>query len=170
MVQEKLCEDYPIRTVLVSNLVSISTYLIGAFIIYTIGPVWLALYLLYILFLEIRLLKNHCTSCYYFGKTCAFGKGRLSCVLFKKGNKKFADRPITWKSIIPDFMVAVVPMIATVWILTMRFDWLFLMLLITLFVLGFPASGLVRSKLACKYCKQRKLGCPAEKLFDKTRK
>jgi len=170
MAQEKLCENYPLRTVLISNLVSISTYLIGAFIIYNIGPVWLAIYLFYILLLEIRVLKKSCTNCYYFGKTCAFGKGRLSSMLFRKGSVKFASRPITRKDVIPDFMVTVVPMIAAVGLLIMNFDWLFLALLIALFLLGFAGTGLVRGRLACKYCKQRKLGCPAEKLFGKTRK
>jgi hypothetical protein len=170
MAGEKFCENYPLWIVLVSNLVSISTYLIGAFIIYKIGPIWLAIYLLYILLLEIRLLKKSCVNCYYFGKTCAFGKGRLSSMLFRKGSLKFANRQITWKDIIPDFMVTIVPMVAAVGLLMMNFDWLLLVLLIALFLLGFAGSGFVRSQLACRYCKQRKLGCPAEKLFGKTRK
>jgi hypothetical protein len=28
----------------------------------------------------------------------------------------------------------------------------------------------VRGQLACKYCKQRELGCPAEQLFSKTKR
>jgi len=170
MVKERLCENYPLWMVLVSNLVSISTYAIGAFIIYNVGTIWLAIYLLYIIALEMRLLKKSCTNCYYFGKMCAFGKGRLSIMLFRKGNKKFGCRPITWKSIIPDFMVTLVPMVAAIGLMIMNFSWLFLVLPIVLFILGFPGSGFVRSRLACNHCKQRELGCPAEKLFGKTRK
>lgn len=170
MAQESFCENYPLWIVLISNIVSISIYIIGAFIIYNIGPVWLAIYLLYILFLEIRLLKKGCVNCYYFGKTCAFGRGRLSRMFFRKGNMKFASRPIKRKDIIPDFMVTIVPMIAAVGFLLMKFDLLFLVLLIALFLLGFAGTGFVRGRLACKYCKQRELGCPAERLFGKTRK
>jgi hypothetical protein len=168
--QEKFYENYPVWIVVVSNLVSLLTYFIGAFIIYQIGLVWLALYLLYILVLEVRLLKKSCINCYYFGKTCAFGKGRLSCLLFRKGDaKKFVDCQLTWKDIVPDFMVSVIPMLAAVGLLVMKFDWLVLALLMALLVLGFAGTAAVRTKLACRFCKQRALGCPAERLFGKNR-
>jgi len=171
MSQGKFYEDYPFWIVIASSVLSILIYAIGGFIIYQLGLVWLIVYLLYILFLEMRLLKKSCVNCYYFGKTCAFGKGRLSCIFFRKGNAKdFADGQVTWKDIIPDFMVSVIPMLVAVVLLIGNFRWLFLVLLIALFLLGFIGNGIVRSQLACKYCKQREIGCPAEQLFNKTKK
>jgi len=41
------------------------------------------------------------------------------------------------------------------------------MLLALLIGLATQGNYLVRSRIACKYCKQRELGCPAEKLFRK---
>jgi hypothetical protein len=38
------------------------------------------------------------------------------------------------------------------------------------FLLTFIGNGLVRGSLACKYCKQREIGCPAEQLFNKKKK
>ncbi|MFH1684097.1 MAG: hypothetical protein ABIA67_04360 [Candidatus Margulisiibacteriota bacterium] len=34
-------------------------------------------------------------------------------------------------------------------------------------ILGVPVVGYLRGSLACKFCKQRELGCPAEQLFSK---
>jgi hypothetical protein len=47
------------------------------------------------------------------------------------------------------------------------FTWTILILVIALLLLGFPGNALVRGQLACKYCKQREIGCPATQLFDK---
>lgn len=168
MKQEKCFENYPLWIVFFSNLVSITIYLIGAFIIYQVGFIWLILYLIFVLSLEFRLIRWHCINCYYYGKTCAFGKGKLSRVFFKKGNlKDFCKKQITWKDLIPDFMVFLIPAMIGIIILIKDFDWTLLSLIFALFILSFIGSGIIRSQLACKYCKQRRIGCPAQKLFEK---
>ncbi|MFA5126332.1 MAG: hypothetical protein WC462_05020 [archaeon] len=168
MKQEKCFENYPFWMVLVSNIVTLLVYLIGAFIIFKVGLIWTVLYLLFVGVLEFRLISGHCVNCYYYGKTCAFGKGRLCSFLFKKGNsKKFLNLKITWKDILPDFMVSIVPSIVGIVLLILNFDWLLLALIVLLLALTFIGNAFVRSSLACKYCKQKKLGCPAQKLFEK---
>jgi hypothetical protein len=161
-------EDYPAQTVILANLVSLAIYISGAFIMYQIGLLWMVLYLAFIGYLEIGLLKGHCVNCYYYGKRCAFGKGKLSSLLFRKGkSSEFCKKHMTWKDIAPDFMVSVIPMIIGGVILIFDFSWLILFLVILLFVLSFPGTAFVRGSLACKHCRQRELGCPAEKLFKK---
>lgn len=168
MKKYRCYENYPGCIVFFSNFVLIAIYLIGAFIIYQIGLIWLVLYLTFILILEFRLIKGHCVNCYYYGKTCAFGKGRISSLFFKKGNTKdFCKMQITWKNLIPDFMVSFIPIIIGIILLIARFRWIILILVIVLFLLTSAGNGFVRSSLACKYCKQRAIGCPAEKLFNK---
>ena len=168
MKKEVYFENYPLPIVFFSNLVSILIYLIGIFIIYQIGLLWLILYLVFIGILEFRLIKGHCTNCYYYGKTCAFGKGKISSMFFKKGNpKNFCRKQMTWKDIIPDFMVSLIPFIIGIILLIRDFDWILLSFVVLLFVLTFIGNGIIRSQLACKYCKQRKIGCPAQKLFEK---
>jgi hypothetical protein len=168
MNKEKCFENYPFPIVLFSNLVSIAIYLIGAFIISKIGIIWLILYLFFIISFEFRLIKWHCINCYYYGKVCAFGKGKISRIFFKKGNlKNFCKKQITWKDIIPDFMISLIPAIVGIIILVKDFDWILLSLVIILFLLAFAGNGMVRSQLTCKYCKQREIGCPAQKLFEK---
>jgi hypothetical protein len=107
-------------------------------------------------------------DCYYYGKTCSFGKGRLSSFLFKRGKPiRFIQNKITWKAVIPDFLISIIPIIIGIIILIIHFSWLILFLIILLFILGFSGNAIVRGQFACKYCKQRELGCPAQKLFKK---
>ncbi len=164
-------DSYPCWIILISNLFSLLIYGIGAFIIYQFGLAWLIIYLLYLLFLEIRLVKGHCVDCYYYGKYCAFGKGKLSSLLFRKGNpKRFSCRQLTMRDIIPDFLVSIIPFILGIALLVRRFSILILILILLLLILSSLGNGFVRGTLACKYCRQRKLGCPAEKLFSKSKK
>ena len=168
MKKEQCYENYPFWIVFFSNLVSIAIYLIGAFIIYQIGLIWLILYLVFIGIQEFRLIRGHCTACYYYGKTCAFGKGRISSIFFKKGDaSKFCSKQMTWKDILPDFTGSLIPVIIGIILLIIKFNWIMLILVILLLLLSFSGNGLVRGQLACKYCKQREIGCPAEQLFNK---
>ena len=167
----KTYENYPCWIVIISNLVSIVIYFIGAYIIYQVGVIWLLIYLVYILGLEIRLMKKSCVNCYYYGKFCAFGKGKISSLFFKKGNpQKFCETKIIWKDILLDILVSVVPLLIGIALLILNFSWLILSLIILLIILSSAGSGFVRSSLACKFCKQKELGCSAERLFNKSNK
>ncbi|HII76071.1 MAG TPA: hypothetical protein HA264_03300 [Methanolinea sp.] len=170
-MQEPCClERYPAMTVVLSNLVSLLIYGIGAYILFRISLILTVIYVLFILFLEFRLLGRHCVDCYYYGKTCAFGKGYLSSLLFPRGQpERFNRKKITWKDIVPDFLVFLLPVIAGILLLIQQFSWTVLILIIALVVLGFFGNALVRGKLACRFCKQREIGCPAEQVFDKTK-
>jgi hypothetical protein len=75
-----------------------------------------------------------------------------------------------WKDIVPDFLVFMIPVLAGILLLIQEFTWIVLILIIALFLLGFLGNALVRGQLACRYCKQREIGCPAEQLFDKKNK
>jgi len=171
-MQEPRChETYPSLIVVASNLVSLLIYGFGAYILYRFSLIWVIAYVLFILLLEFRLLSRHCVDCYYYGKTCAFGKGRLSSLFFPKGQtEQFNQKKITWKDIVPDFFVFIFPVLAGILLLIQEFTWIILSLIMGLLLLGFFGNALVRGQLACRYCKQREIGCPAEKLFDTTKK
>lgn len=168
--QTKCYEQYPLWILFLSNLVSVAIYVIGGYIIYQLGFIWLAVYLLYILWLEFRVMTRSCTNCHYYGKFCAFGRGKLSAIFFKKGNSKtFTQRQITWKDIIPDFLVSIIPLLVGIVLLVINFNFLILLLVILLVILTSAGNAFIRGSLACKYCKQREIGCPAEKLFKKSK-
>ncbi len=160
-------ENYPWWIVLVSNLLSLSTYIIGFCILFGLGLFFAILYILYCLFMEIRLLKEGCVNCYYYGKTCGFGKGRLSALFFKQGDiSKFTQREMDWKDMIPDLMVSVFPLVGGIILLINDYSWIILVLMIVLVILSMAGNAFIRGSLTCSGCKQRELGCPAEKLFQ----
>ncbi|MEA2088383.1 MAG: hypothetical protein U9O55_00900 [Patescibacteria group bacterium] len=171
MRQQKYFENYPCWIMIISNLVSIAIYFAGAFIIYQVGIIWLLFYVLYILGLEIRLMKRSCVNCYYYGKFCGFGKGKISFLFFKKGDsQKFIKNKITLKDMLPDFFVSIILLLTGAVLLILNFNWLILLLIVTLIILTSAGNSFIRGSLACKFCEQRKIGCPAEQLFNKKNK
>jgi hypothetical protein len=168
MQEPGVYEQYPAGIIIVSNLLSLGIYIAGAAILYQLGIIWVVIYLIFILWLELRLLGGHCTDCYYYGKACAFGKGWLSGKCFRKGSyEKFNQMTITAKDLVPEFLVMLIPVFAGIYLLVMEFRWLILGLVLVLLVLGFAGNGFVRGHLACRYCRQRTIGCPAIALFEK---
>lgn len=168
MESSKCYDSYPWWTIVLSNLVSLVIYSLGAYIIYRAGWIYMTIYLAFILILEIRLLKGHCVHCYYYDKTCAFGKGRLSAAFFKRGDPAyFSEIRVTWWNMVPDILVGLIPIIVGVVVLVRDFSWMILAAMIGMLLLATAGNAAVRSSLACKGCKQRELGCPAQKLFQK---
>jgi hypothetical protein len=94
---DRACFDhYPSWIVVLSNLVGLGIWALGAFILSGFGVIWSFPYLAYCIWLEFRLLKHSCTDCYYYGRVCAFGKGVLCALLFRKGDpRQFANRQIS---------------------------------------------------------------------------
>ena len=96
--------------------------------------------------------------------------GRAAGYFPKETLKQFCKKTITGKDIIPDFLLFFVPVLAGIVLLIMEFSWMILILVIFLLVLGFFGNAFVRGQLACRYCKQREIGCSAAQLFDKKNK
>jgi len=166
MEETKTLENFPIRIAVLGNLVALSIYAIGAYILSGMA-IWLAaFYLLYCLWAEFSVLKGSCVNCYYYGKVCGLGKGKLCSLLFKPGDpRKFIERQVSWKEIVPDMLVFLFPLAGGIALLVRGFSWLIVAMLVLLALLSFGGNAIVRGLFACKYCKQRELGCPAEKLF-----
>lgn len=171
MGEPKSYENFPLWIAVLSNFVAISTYLIGAYILAGFGVLAVGLYLLYCLWIETRVLKVSCVECYYYNKVCGLGRGKLSALLFKKGDpKKFVEKEVSWFDVLPDFMVVIFPIVGGIMLLVSAFNWLLVGMLAILGVLYFGGSAVIRGSFACKYCKQREIGCPAAKLFMKKQK
>ncbi len=165
---ERRYKGYPAWMIVISNLVPASIYVIGAAILSEFR-LWVAVvYLLFCLWLEVRVMRKSCADCYYYGKNCGAGKGRLCALLFKRGDpRRFAAKEATWKDILPDFLVSLLPLAGGIVLSFLRFSWFRIFLLILLVVLAFGGTAVIRRNLLCRYCKQSHLGCPAAKLFEK---
>ncbi len=161
-------ENFPAGLVLLSTLITISIYVLGALILAGFGIGVILLYLGYCSWVEFRVLKHSCVNCYYYGKICCLGRSKLASLLFQQGDpQRFIDRKISWKDIIPDFLVSIIPMIGGIVLLIKDFTILTLFLMIIMFFLTIVGNAWIRGSFACKYCKQREIGCPAVQLFDK---
>jgi hypothetical protein len=168
MEKARAYESYPAWIVLAVNAFSFAIWLAGAYIIWQALGGWVVLYIAFILTLEAMLIKWHCPDCYYYGKRCANGAGKLSSLFFRKGNPaNFCRRQMSWKDIAPDFMVSLIPMVIGGALFLLTFSWVIAGLVALLFILSFPGNAFMHGKLICKNCRQRELGCPAEKLFHK---
>ena len=164
----KTYDNFPVRIVMLTNTVSVLIYLSGIMILSRLSLAAASLYLIFILALEFRLLSRHCINCYYWGRTCGFGKGRISSLFFKRGDMgKFCEKTFTLKDMIPDLLVFLIPLITAVIMLIIRFSFTILVPAMILTVLSTAGNGYIRRNLACKFCKQREAGCPAEQLFSK---
>ena len=160
-------EHYPIGIVLASNFVSISIYTLGVLIMLNAAFALAAMYLVFILVMELRLLSMHCTNCYYRGKSCAFGKGRISAWFFIQGDTmKFCAKKMTWKEMIPDLLISLVPLVTGIAMLIISFNIILLSEMVLIVALTTLGNSYVRGSLACNHCKQRDLGCPAYELFN----
>jgi hypothetical protein len=161
-------ERYPVSTIITSNFVSLSIYGIGSYIMFWVGAISFAVYLVFIISQEIILYTNSCKNCYYFDKFCAFGKGKIACLFTKKGDPDvFTKRPVSWQSVVPDLLVTLIPLITAVVLMIVDFHWILPVMLVLLILLTSVGNSYIRGVLACKYCRQRELGCPAEKLFNR---
>jgi hypothetical protein len=163
-------ENFPFWMILVCNAVGWAIYAIGLFIMLRLGILWGVLYAAYCLWLEWRVISKACRSCYYYGKACGFGRGRLCSWIFSaQPDQSFAEKRITWWDIVPDFLVSLIPLGVGIAMLIRGFAWLILFLVIALVLLASAGTGMIRTQIACKFCRQRELGCPAERLFGKAK-
>jgi hypothetical protein len=169
-VRSEPFENFPWWMVAVCNAVGLGIYAIGLCVTACLGIVWAALYAAYCLWIEWRVLSGSCRGCYYYGRRCGFGKGRICSWFFaRKSAESFCARQISWWNVLPDFLVSLVPLAVGIALLVQSFSWPILLLLGLLLLLSSAGTGFIRGQLVCKYCKQRELGCPAEQLFGKAK-
>jgi len=168
MQKNEAYENFPFWIPFLAWSLSLAIYVLGSYIL---GILYFPLaigFIFYCLWIEIRILKVSCVNCYYYGKHCGLGRGKLCSLLFKKGDpERFIEKDICWKDLIPDFMVLIFPLIGGIIGLVRDFSLLILVLMVVLVMLSMGGNAMIRGSLACKYCKQKELGCPAEQLFNK---
>ena len=168
MVKPKSYENFPIWIPLIAVILSLIGYILGAYVLSTFGLLIVIIYLIYCIFIELLVIFRSCKDCYYFGKICGLGKGRVAPFFTKKGKpSRFINKKISWYDLIPDFLVGVIPIIGGIILLIYDFSYLILGLVIVLVIIFFVGAGFIRGSFVCKYCKQKELGCPAQDIFNK---
>ena len=162
-------DSYPLWTVILANILLLAVYVAGIYIIFTLSLITGILYVIYIVLLEFYYLKEGCTCCCYYGKLCAFGKGSISALFFKKGDPgKFCERELGFKDFIPQVLVVLIPLVVgTAIIISRGFDLLFFVVVIYPVFSWFVINPILYGKFACVHCKQGGICCPALKFFIK---
>ena len=162
----KCYESYPWWNVLIDNLVSYSTAVVGLYLLYLIHPVLAILFFLYILYVERSIYKEGCIHCYYYGKVCHSGKGKLAKIFFKQGSGKgFTERTVGWKDFLPQMLGSFATIIAGAYLLFQQFSWGILALTLWPLISWFACNPIVFGKLACPHCKQGAICCPVYEMF-----
>jgi hypothetical protein len=77
MEETKCYDKFPAWMALLAVLLTLLIYAIGALILTGFNSVIALLYLLYCLWIELRILQRSCVNCFYYGKTCGLGRGKL---------------------------------------------------------------------------------------------
>jgi len=168
MINTKSYDNFPLWIPFIAILISVISYGIGSIILSGFGIIFAVLYILYCICVEVMVIFRSCKNCWYYGRICGLGKGKIAPLYVKKGDtKNFADRDISMVHMIPDFMVVIFPLIGGIILLILDFSLYVLVLMIVLAVLFFSGTAFIRSTFTCKYCKQREIGCPADEMFSK---
>ncbi len=167
-MKKVLYSNYPLGIVILVNVLMLLVYVTGAYILFVLSWITGVLYLAYLIFLELNMYKGGCVYCCYYGKRCAFGKGVIASIFFKKGDpKKFGEREMGWKDMIPQLLVVLVPVIVGIALLILDgFNFWILIAVIYSALSWFVINPIVYGRIACPHCRQGSC-CPAAKFFAK---
>jgi hypothetical protein len=171
--KKRIYEHYPLWIVFVVNILMLLVYVSGIYILFELHLFTGILFLIYVFILEFSIYKEGCIHCCYYGKRCAFGRGKIAGLFFKKGNPKiFHTKEFSWKDFIPQILLIVIPIIIGIALLISRgFDILILIATIYPVFNWFVVNQFLYGKLSCPHCKQGSICCPALKFFsDKEKK
>jgi len=168
MKKTKAYENFPIWIVLIYIFISISLYFVGFYLLYLIWS-WLILpYLIYILYIEFKIYKEGCIGCYYYGKMCGGGRGKLAKLLFKKGSPNiWRNKKVSFKDFIPSLFISIIPIAAGIFLLIKDFNWLILVFAAWPIIIWFFGNPLIYGELICPNCKQAQICCPVCEYFMK---
>lgn len=159
-------EKYPAWIVFVTNLVNLSVYATALYLVYAVRPIFTLPFFIYIIYLEWSVYVKGCANCYYYGRLCAFGRGKIAGLFVDKGDsKKFTEKTFSLKDLIPSLMLNIIPLVAGVWLLLQGFSWLIAGIMAWPLAVMFLGNPVLYGKMVCPNCKQRSIGCPACKFF-----
>ena len=157
---EQGIEKHSKATIISSNLVMALWIALGTiacwFLYPLLGWIYLAVALIMV---GVVLRKLVCTNCYYYGKLCGTGWGKLAALFFKEGEmEKFSTSigvklaPLTYG------LLSLIPIALVVISIIMEFT-VFKIIVLALLLLASVYSGFLSRKKGCANCKM-KLACP----------
>ncbi len=153
-------ESYPKSVIIFGNLMMALWIGLGTLALSLLSPLLGWVYLILAVFsVYILLRKLVCTNCYYYGKWCPIGWGKLSALFFNQGNIENFSKSIGVKlAPIVYGLLTLIPMIVVTISLIQQSTVPKLLVLLAILLIGFYSGTLSRKK-TCRNCKMRLL-CP----------
>ena len=152
-------ESYSLAWILCENALYLSTWVVAGALVWPVRwlgwPVATIFWAFVVLAVQILLKKHNCSGCYYYGKNCHLGWGRLSVWWFKQdsGNAKTGMRLSLFYILSPPiFLVAGILVGVLLEVGTLH--WVLLGLYVVL-----NAIGLAARPKGCRICAMREV-CP----------
>jgi hypothetical protein len=164
-IKGKGYENYPIWIVLIYNFILVSIYAIGLYLTYLIHLYLFIAFIALIIYSEASVYMEGCRNCYYYGKTCGTGRGRIVKLIMKKGSpKKFCEKKVTGEDFLVHMLPSIVIVIGGIYLMIRDFSWLILLFTAWPVIVWFGNQWLY-GELLCPNCKQCAICCPVAEFF-----
>jgi hypothetical protein len=153
-------ESFSLPRIIFANVLMLVWIVLGTIACWFVYPMVAWIYLgATIIMIFVVLRKLVCTNCYYYGKQCALGWGKLSALFFSQGSiDQFSTcvgikaAPITYG------LLTLIPLVFCIVALVQEVTVLKVVVLVLLLAVS-VYSGAISRKMACTNCKMR-LICP----------
>jgi len=157
---EKGLDEFPKNEIILENLTMVAWVALGVIAAWLFSPIAAMVYAAFaVLMVGVILRKLVCANCYYYGRWCHIGWGRLSSLLFRKGNVADFGRGIGMKlAPLTYALLTAIPLILLIISTVQRFMMSKLGLMALLLLVSAYGGGVGRKK-GCSNCKMR-LTCP----------
>lgn len=158
-IAEEHREAYSATGIALENLLYLSLWVTAGWLLLPLRwlgyPVATILWALLVVLIQVLLKKHNCSGCYYYGKMCHLGWGKLSAIMCAQdsGNPKTGMRLSLFYILSPP-LILILGIIAGIFWTVGTTHWVLLGVFIALNVLSFP----VRMR-GCRWCAMRKV-CP----------
>ena len=152
------CSTYPKSVIIIRWLVLAAGFALGIYILWGIRDFLGLAYIVYSLIaLTLILPLSRCASCFYHGRACNTGWGRVAAYLFPKGDEsRFV---VNYNYAIFLHLLWLVPLLASL-IQLLRNRSLLALIIFAAYLLVLLMEKIILKKLACARCHQREF-CPA---------
>jgi len=153
-------ESFSLPRIIFANVLMLVWIVLGTIACWFVYPMVAWIYLgATIIMIFVVLRKLVCTNCYYYGKQCVLGWGKLSALFFSQGSiDQFSTcvgikaAPITYG------LLTLIPLVFCIVALVQEVTVLKVVVLVLLLAVS-VYSGAISRKMACTNCKMR-LICP----------
>ena len=152
------CENYPKYIIVIRWIVLSIAFALGIYILLGLHNMLAIIYIIYsVITLTLILPLSRCVSCFYYGKFCNTGWGKIAAYLFKKGDEsKYVEH---YNYAIFLHLLWLIPLLVALLQLVRQRD-LFALSIFAIYLFILFVEKIILKKLCCKRCHLREF-CPA---------